>query len=310
MLLAAKQMDTINDLKAKLSTAFEARDLGAASVFLGMTITRDRAAGTLSLGQEHMTRDIISKYGLESCKPKSTPLSSSLKLSKTGEPLGPSVPYSALVGSLLYLSICTRPDIAQAVGVCARFMSCPTVDHWAAAKGIVRYLNDTASYRLNFSAKEPLIIGYCDADYAGDVDTRRSTTGYTFIYAGAAISWQSRRQPTVAASTTEAEYMAAANAAKEGLWLRKLCVDLGLTSVPGPTLIYADNQSAITLLKNPVTSVRSKHIDVAYHFARERVARGEIGFEYIATDKMIADALTKALPPAKHVYCCQGMGLF
>lgn len=310
LLIAAKELGTVREIKSRLTSAFDARDLGEASFFLGMTIRRDRSAGSLSMGQEHMIRDIISKYDLDSCKPKATPLSASLKMMKTGEPLDSSVPYSALVGSLLYLSISTRPDIAYSVGVCARFMACPTIDHWNAAKGIVRYLSTTAGHGLNFSSQKPLMYGYCDADYAGDLDTRRSTTGYVFIYGGAAITWQSRRQPTVAASTAEAEYMAAANAVKEALWLRKLCNDLQMTEDTGATLMYADNQSAITLLKNPITSMRSKHIDVAYHFARERVIRDEINVQYVSTDKMVADALTKALPPAKHDYCCKHMGLY
>ena len=134
------------------------------------------------------------------------------------------------------------------------------------------------------------MLGYTDADYAGDLDTRRSTTGYVFIMNGGAISWQSKRQPTVAVSTTEAEYMAAAHAVKEALWLRKLLEEFRLD--PGTITIKADNQSAIKIIKNPVTSARSKHIDMIYHFARERVARREVKFEYVRTDLMIADTLT------------------
>ena len=152
------------------------------------------------------------------------------------------------------------------------------------------------------------MLGYCDADYAGDVDTRRSTTGYVFLYNGGALSWSSRRQPTVAASTTEAEYMAEAAAAKEAIWLRKLLGDLGV-KVPATIKIMADNQSAIKLASNPVTSARSKHIDVLYHFVRERVAREEIEFEYIATAQMVADSLTKAVPEDKVVFCRNSMGV-
>jgi hypothetical protein len=128
-----------------------------------------------------------------------------------------------------------------------------------------------------------------------------------FIMNGGAISWSSKRQQTVAASTTEAEYMAAAHTVKEALWLRKLLYDFKLDA--GTILIRADNQSAIKLLKNPISSVRSKHIDVIYHFARERVARKEVAFQYVRTEHMIADALTKALPEAKHAYCRAGMGV-
>ena len=151
------------------------------------------------------------------------------------------------------------------------------------------------------------MLGYCDADYAGDIDTRRSTTGYVFLLNGGAISWSSRRQATVAASTTEAEYMAEAQAAKEALWVRKLLGDLG---VAAPRIkILADNQSAIKLANNPVTSARSKHIDVLYHFVRERVARGEVEFEYVASSEMVADVLTKAVPIDKVVFCRTHMGV-
>ena len=150
------------------------------------------------------------------------------------------------------------------------------------------------------------LMGYSDADYAGDLDTRRSTTGYVFMLNGGVISWSSRLQPTVAASTAEAEYMAASQAVKEALWLRKLTTDLGgdLKTMQ----LYTDNQAALTLLKNPIASARSKHIDIIYHFARERVARKEVKFDYCPTAKMIADIMTKALAEGKFVACCKWHG--
>ena len=206
----------------------------------------------------------------------------------------------------MYLSVCTRPDISQAVGALARYMAHTTTAHWQAAKGVLRYLAGTSDYGIIFGGHEITLDAYTDADFAGDIDTRRSTTGYVFILNGGAISWSSRLQQTVAASTTEAEYMAAAFAIKEGLWLRKLFNDLDLEL---QITINADNQSAIKLLKNPVFSMRSKHIDVIYHFARERVTRGEISFKYIRTDKMVADALTKPIPASKLKFCRDAMGV-
>jgi hypothetical protein len=207
----------------------------------------------------------------------------------------------------MYLSVCTRPDISYTVGALARFMSCPTTTHWQAAKGVLRYLAVTKSHGITFGGGTSEMLGYCDADYAGDLDTRRSTTGYVFILNGGAVSWQSRRQPTVAASTSEAEYMAAASAVKEGLWLRKLLGDFGdkTTTIE----IKGDNQSALKLLRNPISSMRSKHIDIVHHFARERVMRKGVNFTYVSTDKMVADILTKPLSETKHKECCSGMGL-
>ena len=160
---------------------------------------------------------------------------------------------------------------------------------------------------ITFGAGPPGLQVFCDADHAGDIDTRRSTTGYAFIFNGGAISWASRLQPTVAASTTEAEYIAAATTIKEGLWLRKLFQDLSLDL--HTVAICADSQTAIKLLKNPIVSNRSKHIDVVHHFARERVARNEVTFEYISTESMVADALTKPVPATKFNFCRAGMGL-
>jgi hypothetical protein len=311
VLIASKDMDTIEKVKSTLMAPFDARDMGEASLFLGITIERDRPNKTIKLAQERLATDIATKFNMAEAKGRLLPITPGVRLSKEeGEPLDTSVyPYAALVGSLLYLSICTRPDIAQAVGALSKYMACPTIIHWQVAKGLLRYVAGTTTYGITYNGGNtaPVIEGYCDADYAGDVDTRRSTSAYVFIMAGGAISWASRRQATVAASTTEAEYIAASTAVKEALWLRQVAGDLHLSNMTIP--IKADNQSAIKLLKNPVSSMRSKHIDVAYHFARERVARKEVTFHYINTEQMIADVLTKPVNSVKLEICCKGMGV-
>jgi hypothetical protein len=187
-------------------------------------------------------------------------------------------------------------------------MAYPTVQHWSAAKDVLRYLAGTRDQGVLFKKGAGFLVGYCDSDFAGDVDTRRSTAGYVFTLCGGAVSWSSKLQVTVAVSTAEAEYMAAASAVKEALWFRKLLFDFGFV-LDSPVLIFCDNQAAIKLLLNPVVSSRSKHIDVLHHFARERVARREVSFEYCRTDDMIADCLTKAVPEHKFLKCCAGMGL-
>lgn len=307
ILIAAESMSRVNEIKAALLTAFDARDMGPAEFYLGMTIERDRNKHIIKLGQERALLDLLEKYNMLSSKTKSTPLTS-IPGADDGEPLDTGThPYASLVGALLYFSICTRPDISHAVGVLARYMAKPRTAHWTEAKNVLRYLCGTTKYGLMFGTDTSGLLGYCDADYASDTDTRRSTTGYVFLLHGGAISWASRRQQTVAASTTEAEYMAAAAATKEALWLRKLMFNLKM-EVPTITILD-DNQSAIKLLKNPVSSQRSKHIDVIYHFARERVARKEVEFKYVSTDQMIADNLTKPVPKAKHIFCRTGMGM-
>lgn len=301
-------MSLITSTKQRLMGIFDARDLGEASYFLGMDIIRDRTNRTIKLAQGRLTADLLTKHNMLEAKSLSTPLSTSTKLTKDGTPLDRSTfGYSQLIGSLMYLSICTRPDISQAVGALARYMANPTISHWQAAKGVLRYIAGTANHGITFGGNGLILEAYCDADYAGDIDSRRSTTGYVFILNGGAISWSSRLQQTVAASTTEAEYMAAASAIKEALWLRQLLqgLALDLNTIP----IKADSQSAIKLLKNPVFSMRSKHIDVIYHFARERVARNDVSFSYIKTDHMVADALTKPLPSTKFHFCRSAMGI-
>ena len=308
ILIITRRTETVNETKAKICATFEARDMGAASTFLGMDIIRDRTAHTISLVQRRLTNDLLDRHGMAECKPLSVPLSTAIKLTKDGEPLDTSVNnYSQLIGSLMYLSISTRPDIAQAVGALARYMATPTDAHWQAAKGVLRYIASTPTYGITFGGNDHELEAYCDADSAGDIDTRRSTTGYVFLLNGGAISWSSRLQPTVAASTTEAEYMAADYSIKEGLWLRTLLRELGMKI--NTITICADSQSAIKLLKNPVFSMRSKHIDVIYHFARERVERKDVAFTYISTDKMVADILTKPLTTSKFNYCRSAMGM-
>lgn len=313
ILIAAKELDKVLAVKAALSEVFEARDLGPASIFLGMSIQRDRGSrssrSSLRLSQAGMARRLVQQFGLQDCKPRQLPLSPALQLSAgQGDLLDKETSsYSQLVGSLLYLSVCTRPDIAHAVGVLTKFMSAPSSTHWQAAQAVLRYVAGTAEYSLVFGTSSANIIGYSDASYADDLDTRRSTSAFVFVMFGGAVSWMSKRQPTVAASTTEAEYIAAAQATREALWLKQLLVDLDLK--PGRLQIRADNQSALKLLRNPVSSNRSKHIDVAYHFARERLARGDIDFSFIGTESMLADMLTKPVSTAKLEVCCTGVGL-
>lgn len=308
ILIIAHHLNSVKEAKTKILSAFEARDMGEATCFLGMDIHRNRNNRTISLAQSRLITDLLKKHDMKECKTQSVPLNTATKLTKTGEALDTDAHgYSQLIGSLMYLSVCTRPDISQAVGALARHMANPTTAHWRAAKGVLRYISGTANYALSFGEKELKLEAYCDADYAGDLDTRRSTTGYVFTLNGGAISWSSRLQPTVAVSTTEAEYMAAAYAIKEALWLRNLLNNLGMEIQT--VNIKADNQSAIKLLKNPVFSMRSKHIDIIYHFARERVFRKDVSFDYVSTNEMVADALTKPLPLNKLEFCRKKMGI-
>jgi hypothetical protein len=320
-IIVGGQLSEVEAVKADLKGAFSIKDLGELHLFLGMEVERDKAAGTISLTQKDYTAKVLDSFGMSKAKARPVPLGAQIQLTSGGgssdrKPLGggessdrkpPELDrYSELVGELLYLANCTRPDIAQAVGALARYTAAPTKQHWEAAMGLLRYLAGTRDKGLLYGGRSGL-EAYCDADYAGCLDTRRSTTGYAFILNGGAISWSSRLQPTVATSTQEAEYMAAAGAAREGLWLRKLLPELGM-AVEAP-LIWCDNQSCLALLENPRETPKAKHIDVIHHFVRERVQRKEIRFEYVGTEWNVADIFTKPLTAAKLELCREGLGV-
>jgi hypothetical protein len=309
ILIAAPDTASIDWVKQRLNSAFDSRDLGEAKLFVGISIDRDRTAGTIKISQRRLVDDLLSKFSMQDSKPRTTPLASSVELTKDENNLldKGQYPYAELIGSLIYLAVCTRPDISQAVSALSRYMSKPAAAHWTAAKGVLRYLAGTADLGITFRAGDDQLHGYSDSDHGGDKDTRRSTTGYAFLLNSGAISWSSKLQPTVAASSTEAEYMAAAFTVKEALWLRKLSAEFGLSTAAVP--IFGDNQSTLKMLKHPVATKHSKHIDIVYHFARERAERGEVVFSYVATEENVADIFTKALPDAKFLKCRAGLGM-
>jgi hypothetical protein len=283
--------------------------MGDAQLFLGMKIVRDRFKHELWLGQPHYAKEILERFGIAECRVRKTPIDSNLSLSKDSGTQDESIlgPYQELIGCLLYLTGCSRPDLAQSVGVLTRFMSAPTNVHMDGAKQVLRYLSGTTQLGLKFTGGENYLTGYCDADYAGDVDKRKSTSGFVFLMNGAAISWASKLQPTVAMSTCEAEFVAAANAAKEALWLKTLLSDF--TGRAETVELHVDNQGALKLIHHPHSHQRTKHIDIAYRFIQDRVERGEISCKYIETANMVADCITKPVPLAKLNQNVKDMGL-
>ncbi|KAM2628105.1 hypothetical protein TB2_001483 [Malus domestica] len=241
MLIASKNVEEIEKLKKQMKNEFEMKDLGEAKKILGMEITRDRAKGLVSLNQRQYLEKLIRKFGVhDSTKPVNTPLTPHFKLSslqclKTDkEKLQiKSMPYANLVGSLMYAMVCSRPNIAHhAVGMVSRYMHNSGKEHWQTAKWILRYLHGTLDVGLCFEIGDSGIghfaVGYVDSDYAGDLDGRKSTTGYVFTMAKGPVCWRSILQSSVALSTTEAEYMAVAEAIKEAIWIHRLIRDLGV----------------------------------------------------------------------------------
>uniref|UniRef100_A0A2N9IT47 Integrase catalytic domain-containing protein n=1 Tax=Fagus sylvatica TaxID=28930 RepID=A0A2N9IT47_FAGSY len=262
MLIAGSSIEEINNLKKQLSKQFAMKDLGPAKQILGMRIIRDRANGTLKLSQTELTKDQSPKTEQEQAY-----------MSK--------VPYASAIGSLMYAMVCTRPDIAHAVGVVSRYMSNPGKQHWEAVKWILRYLKGTLGTSLCFTGADMKLTGYVDSDLAGDVDTRKSTTGYVYTLGG--------------------------TAEKRWSGYKGFLEELGQRQKKG--ILHSDSQSAIFLAKNPAFHSRTKHIQLRYHFIRSLLDGGQLTLEKILGAKNPADMLTKGVTIEKLKLCSTSVGL-
>ena len=297
ILLAGQTDVRIAEVKDALTNRFDIKDLGQVNSFLGVKIIQNLEKGTIWAGQPSYTESILKHFNMRDAKAAKTPVNSSLKLIKAlddSECIDQEL-YQSAVGKLLYLSTRSRPDIAFAVSKVARYTSKPTVEHWKAVKHIFRYLVGTINHGILFSrSSSSECIGYSDADWGGDLDDRKSTSGFIYQIGEGPVSWSSRKQNSVALSTSEAEYVALASAAQEAIWLRQLMSELTKTPIKTIT-INEDNQSAICLSKNPQFHGRSKHISIKHHFLRDQVKEGSIEVKYCRTEEMIADMFTKGL---------------
>ena len=310
LIIVTRTPEKMRTVKNGLATRFCMKDLGRLHYCLGITIEYDMN-NSMHIHQRQYIQTLLERYGLSEMKSSSTPADTSVKLVKDdglSKPVN-SMKYQSMVGSLLYAAIATRPDIAQAVGVVSKFNSCPNEAHLTAVKRIFRYLKGTMNFGLKYEkSADAELIGFADADWAGDIDDRHSTTGNVFIMAGGAISWLSRKQPVVSLSTTEAEYVSLCTATQEAVWLRKLLSDIKVVPTR-PTTIREDNQGAIAVARNPVSHARTKHIDIKYHYVREALNNGFIELVYCPTEQMTADILTKPLPRGRYEVLRSDMGL-
>lgn len=287
----------IQDFKQGMSSKFEMSDLGKLTYYLGIEVLQSNNGITLK--QESYAEKIIKEASMESCNRALTPMDSSLKLSKAEkEEEIDATNYRKIVGCLRYL-LHTRPDLSYAVGVLSRYMQSPRTSHGAAMKHVLRYLQGTKSYGLNFKRKgDKKLIGYSDSSHDINQDDGKSTAGHIFYFGESPITWCSQKQPTVALSSCEAEFMAATAAACQAIWLQDLLHEVTGWNRESITL-YVDNQSAIALTKNPVFHGRSKHINKRYHFIRECVENEQVNVEHVSGEKQLADILTKPLARIK-----------
>ncbi|KAL7277842.1 hypothetical protein ACG7TL_008787 [Trametes sanguinea] len=285
--------------KADLRAAWSISDLGEARFCIGIAIDRDRSRRTIRISQTALIDRVIAQFGLATAAPVSTPMESGLKLSRThgpGAPVADSRPYRALVGSLNYIAVGSRPDISFAVQQLAQFLDCFGDAHWEAAKRVIQYLKGTRSLALELGGTRiACLLGYFDSDWARCPDTRRSIGGYCFSLGSGMISWAARKQATTADSSTEAEYIAAAEAAKECVWLRAILAAIGFPQ-SHPSSLSVDNSGAVQLSSDPSFHSRSKHIDIKHHLLRDYVNDGRLIVHWIPTKDNTADIFTKPLP--------------
>jgi hypothetical protein len=315
--LAGKDPSKLDSVIQELSKHFKLRDLGPTTQLLGIEIHRDRPNRSLSLSQSQFITNLLTEHGLQDCKPVATPLNPGSHLSSSMSPQNDAeasemrqYPYISVVGSLMYLALTTRPDIAYAAGVLARFNSNPGLAHWQAVKHILRYLKGTVHHKLVYSpsdSSEPFIT-YSDSDHGGNPDNGKSTGGYVVKIGTGAVSWSSKLQTLVALSTTEAEHIAAVEAGKEIIWMRQLMGELGY-DISGPSLLRMDNQSAIAVNKNPEHHGRMKHLSLRLFWLRDAVQDGLISLTFVATQDMAADIFTKPLDRFKVQKCAKMLGL-
>ncbi|CAI5969770.1 unnamed protein product [Closterium sp. NIES-64] len=295
-------------VKSELLKRHTCTDLGELRSYLGLQITRDRARRTITLTQSHMVQQVLQRFGFTYSSPQATPLPTrhSLSALPSDESVESSGPYAELVGCLMYLMTCTRPDLAYPLSILARYVAPGRhrPEHMAAAKRVLRYLCSTSGMGLVLGGRSPVVLtGHADASWADDQATQRSSQGYTFSLGSGSVSWRSTRSSSVLGSSCEAEIYAGAMAAQELRWLTYLLTDLG-EPPRSPPVLYVDNKAMLALCREQRLEHRTKHIALRYFLARELQQRGQLRLAYVASEANTADVFTKALAPCDHQRFC------
>lgn len=294
----------IEQLKAKFKIS-----TGDVSCFLGLEI-ECHSDNSITVSQKGYARKILQRFGFDQCKPVATPMLKDSEFQKLEDGKEPDFPYRQAVGALMYLMVGTRPDIAYSVGFLSRSLEKPSAEDVVRVKRVFRYIAGTVKYGITYHTTEMkrTLQCYSDSDFGGCTKTGRSTSGYVMLYAGGAISWRSQRQAIVATSTTEAEVVAASEAAKEVIWLRRLFQ--GIVNLKEVPTLQVDNRAAVKLSYNPEYHRRTKHIQIKHFFVREKVLEKKLNVEQVSSEEQIADILTKPLMKSRLLTLCNQMGLF
>ncbi|CAI7747571.1 unnamed protein product [Closterium sp. NIES-53] len=300
-------------VKSELQRRRTCTDLGELRSYLGLQITRDRARRTITLTQSHMVQQVLRRFDFTYSSPQATPLSTchSLSALPSDESVEPSGLYPELVGCLMYLMTCTRPDLAYPLSILARYVAPGRhrPEHMAATKRVLRYLCSTSGMGLVLWGRIPVVLnGHVDVSWVDDLATQRSSQGYTFSLGSGSVSWRSTRSSSVLSSSCEAEIYAGAMASQELCWLTYLLSDLG-EPPRSPLVLYVDNKAMLALFWEHRLEHRTKHIALRYFLARELQQRGELRLAYVASEANTADIFTKALQPCDHQRFCTMLGL-
>ncbi|CAI7779083.1 unnamed protein product [Closterium sp. NIES-54] len=302
--LATADTEALAHVKSELQKRHTCTDQGELTSYLGLRITRDRAQRTITLTQSHMVHQVIQRFGFTYSSPRSTPLPTSHSLSAppSDESVEPSGPYPELVGCLMYLMTCTRPDLAYPLSILACYVAPGRhgKEHMDAAKRVLRYLCSTSGMGLMLGGRARVVFtGHADASWADDLTMQWSSQGYTFSLGSGSVSWRSTRSSSVLSSSCEAEIYAGAMVAQELRWLTYLLTDLG-EPPRSPPVVYVDKKAMIALCQEYILEHRTKHIPPRYFLARELQQHGQLCLAYVASQANTADVFTKALQPCDH----------
>ncbi|KAL0336659.1 UNVERIFIED_CONTAM: Retrovirus-related Pol polyprotein from transposon TNT 1-94 [Sesamum radiatum] len=308
MLIMGSNRDIILTTKKMLTKHFDMKDMGLADVILGIKISK--TSDGLALSQSHYVETILKKFKAYESPPAKTPVDLNLHLAKNKDEPECQIEYSRIIGSLMYIMNCTRPDIAYAVNKLSRFTSNPSKDHWKGLIRVLRYLKYTSNYGLHYTRYPAVLEGYSDANWISDSKDTKSTSGYVFTIGGGAVSWKSSKQTCIARSTMESEFIALDKAGEEAEWLRNFLEDIPCWTKPVPAImVHCDSQSAIGRAQSSMYNGKSRHIRRRHNTIRQLISSGIISIDYIKSKDNLADPLTKGLS-RDQVYCLsRGMGL-
>ena len=292
IIFGSTSQQLVDDFVQHMTQEFEMSMVGELKYFLGLQITQSESG--IFISQSTYAKNLLERFGLNQCKEARTPMSTTIKLSKddTGKDVDVQL-YRGMIGSLMYLTA-SRPDLSLSVGICARNQAKPKQSHLEAVKRIIKYVKGTINLGIWYSKwSNKNLVGYCDADWTGCVDDRKSTSCGCCFLRNNLISWMSKKQNSVSLSTAEAEYIAMGSCCTQLLWMKQMSADYGMDS--GSLLVLCDNKSAINISKNPVQHSRTKHIDIRHHFIRELVEEKQVVIEHVVTVSQLVDLFTKPL---------------